>query len=72
MKAVTVRGRFLVHDDLLGDDVDNQCVSRSHIKSSWLRNDLNASVSGEILIQGWADDCSDLARGGKCPLIIIM
>lgn len=62
LKPITIRDRLLVHDDLLGNDVDNQCISRGHIKAPWLSNDLNSSVSREILFQGWVDYSCNLAR----------
>lgn len=55
-----VRAWLVVHDDLFGNDVDNQCVSRCHIKAPWLRNNLNTSVSRKILVQGRVDYCCDL------------
>lgn len=62
LKATTVGGRVLIHDDLLGNDVDHQRVSRGHVEAAWLGDDPHASVSGEILIQGGVDDSRDLAR----------
>lgn len=62
LNPITVRGRLLIHDDLLGNDVYNQCVSRSHIKAPWLSDDLNSSVNREILFQSWVDYSSYLQR----------
>lgn len=61
-QSITVRGRVVVDDDLLGDDVDNQCVGRCHVEAAWLSDDANTSIYGEILVQGQVDDGCDLER----------
>lgn len=58
MKLITI----FICDDLLGNDVDNQCVCRGHIEAPWFSNDLDASVSRKILIKGWVNYCCDLER----------
>lgn len=60
LNLVTFRGRVLIHDDLLRNDVDNQCVGRGHVEAPWLSNDLNIGVSREILIQGGIDNSANL------------
>lgn len=64
IKGATFRPQLFIHDDLLGNDVDHQCVSRGHVIASWLSDDLHTSVSREILVQGWVDDSCDLERRG--------
>lgn len=59
-QPLTVRGRVVVDDDLLGDDVDNQRVGRCHVEAAWLSDDANTGVHGEILVQGQIDDGCDL------------
>ena len=52
-KALT---KLHVNNHFLGDDVDNQRESWSHIKASWLRDDLHSRVGGEMLVQGRVND----------------
>lgn len=58
--VITVRGCVVIHDDLLSNDVDNQRISRGHIKASRLSNDLNIRVGREVLLQGRVDHSCDL------------
>lgn len=68
-KAKLITVRVLVHDDFLGNDVDNKCVGRSHIKAPWFSNDPDTSVDGEILVQGQVDDSRDLgSRANKLSI----
>lgn len=56
----TIRSKLLIHDDFLGNDVHNQCVSRGHIEAPRLGNYVNTTVNRKILIQGWVDYSCDL------------